>query len=165
MLKSSKTMKFRKNKDARKNKRKSFKSLKLKKDILSINVNSPSFHREVVLTFLNMLNTVKLHHWRTKSYAKHKATDDLYSDLNSNIDKFVEVMLGKSESRVYLNDIKSIPLNDYSDDKDFTLKIESYINYFNQLLKNTDNSNSDLETLRDEILINLNQYLYLNTFN
>ena len=54
-----------------------------------------SFEKEVVVKFLQILNTIKLYHWRTNSYATHKATDDAYDKLNANIDKFVEVLLGK----------------------------------------------------------------------
>ena len=53
-------------------------------------------HQNIVTMFLQMLNTVKLYHWKTSSYAQHKATDDLYSSLNESIDSFVEIMLGKN---------------------------------------------------------------------
>ena len=43
----------------------------------------------MVAMFLQMLNTTKLYHWKTKSFAQHKATDELYSNLNSTIDKYV----------------------------------------------------------------------------
>ena len=36
----------------------------------------------IVIMFLRMLNTVKLFHWRTFSYPEHKATDELYANLN-----------------------------------------------------------------------------------
>ena len=42
-----------------------------------------SFKQEVVKVFLQILNTVKLYHWKTKSFAIHKATDELYSKLGS----------------------------------------------------------------------------------
>ena len=32
---------------------------------------------------------IKLFHWKTHSYSTHKATDELYSKLNDDIDKFV----------------------------------------------------------------------------
>ena len=49
-----------------------------------------------------MLNVVKIYHWKTFSYATHKATDELYEELNENIDKFVEVLLGKCKERANL---------------------------------------------------------------
>ena len=72
-------------------------------------------HSNIVCTFLEMLNMVKLHHWKTYSYSTHKATDDLYSDLNSNVDAFIEVLLGKDGTpRVNLTHTKSLPLYDFS---------------------------------------------------
>jgi len=59
------------------------------------NRKSLGFKEEIVQKFLVLLNTVKLFHWKTTSFAAHKASDELYSSLNSNIDKFVEVLLGK----------------------------------------------------------------------
>ena len=73
----------------------------------------------IVLTFIQMLNTVKLYHWKTHSYAEHKATDTLYENLNVNIDKFVETMLGKHGNRVDLTNVKYIPLYDFSNEKSF----------------------------------------------
>ena len=37
----------------------------------------------IVETFMGMLNMVKLYHWKTYSYAKHQATDELYKKLNN----------------------------------------------------------------------------------
>jgi DNA-binding ferritin-like protein len=46
-----------------------------------------AFQKEIAVTFLEMLMMVKLFHWKTHSYATHKATDGLYDDLNEHIDK------------------------------------------------------------------------------
>ena len=67
------------------------------------NVNQISkFHREIVTVFLQVLIMVKLFHWKTSSYATHKATDEFYEKLNSNMDSFIEILLGKTNSRVNL---------------------------------------------------------------
>ena len=124
--------------------------------------------QKIILMFLQMLNTVKLYHWKTRSYSEHKATDELYANLNTNIDSFVEVMLGKSEDRVNLVSFKSIPLNDYNSVSDFKKEINKYKDF---LINMTDDiglnitNNSDLLNIRDELLSNLNQFSYLLTFN
>jgi hypothetical protein len=51
--------------------------------------------REIVLLFLSLLNIIKLYHWNTYSYGEHKATDELYEQMNGHIDKFMEILLGK----------------------------------------------------------------------
>ena len=125
------------------------------------------FEQEVVVKFLQMLNIVKLFHWKTHSYATHKATDELYTNLNANIDSFVEVLLGKHGDRVNLTHVKHIPIKDFTSQNDFKKELESFKNYLvalndNKALKSM--SNSDLYNIRDEILANLNQILYLLTF-
>jgi DNA-binding ferritin-like protein len=118
----------------------------------------------VVQAFLDMLNTIKLYHWNTHSYPEHKATDELYGQLNEHIDKFVEVMLGKDGSRVHK--IKTIHALDISNTKSLLKKIEEYkqflIGMTNLLNARTD---SDLLNIRDEILGDLNQFTYLLTLH
>lgn len=124
--------------------------------------------KNIVSMFLQMLNTVKLYHWKTSSYSQHKATDELYTQLNLNIDKFVEIMLGKHGSRVDLTHIKSIPLIDYTNLSDFKKSVEKYKSFLigmNSNVKLSGTGNSDLMNVRDEILGSLNQFTYLLTFN
>ena len=71
-----------------------------------------NFEKEIIIKFLEMLNAIKLYHWKTYSYATHKATDELYSKLGENTDKFVEVLLGKVQNRANLLDVKSVRLVD-----------------------------------------------------
>jgi DNA-binding ferritin-like protein len=121
----------------------------------------------IVAMFLQMLNTVKLYHWKTYSYATHKATDELYSKLNKNIDTFVEVLLGKTGSRVNLTGQKTLPLHDYTKEDDFKREIDAYKQFLinmNQDAGINITNNSDLLNIRDELLGNLNQFTYLLTF-
>jgi DNA-binding ferritin-like protein len=110
---------------------------------------------------------VKLYHWKTSSFAQHKATDELYSQLNESIDTFVETMLGKNGSRVNLTGSKSIPLLDYNDVSDFKKEVEHYKNYLIDMTNDTilkSGTNTDLLNIKDEILGHLNQFTYLLTF-
>ena len=123
--------------------------------------------QKLVTMFLQMLNTVKLYHWKTTSYSQHKATDELYSNLNENIDSFVEIMLGKKGDRVNLTGQKSIPLLDYTNLNDFKKEVEKYKAFLINMNKDAGlniTNNSDLLNVRDEILGNLNQFTYLLSF-
>jgi hypothetical protein len=131
------------------------------------NSSMRTFQKQITVVFLEMLIMVKLFHWKTHSYAIHKATDDLYSSLNENIDHFIEVLLGKTGSRIDLMSHKSISLIDLTSQENLKSKIQMYKNYLVGLDKNialSKMSNSDLFNIRDEILGNLNQFLYLLTF-
>jgi DNA-binding ferritin-like protein len=124
-------------------------------------------HQRIVTMFLQMLNTVKLYHWKTSSYAQHKATDELYGNLNTNIDTFVEVMLGKTGGRVNLTFVKTLHLLDYTNVEDFKREVAKYKQFLIDMNKDDTlniTNNSDLLNIRDEILANLNQFTYLLTF-
>ena len=125
------------------------------------------FQKQITIVFLEMLMMVKLFHWKTHSYATHKATDQLYDSLNDNMDKFIEVLLGKTGSRIDLMNNKTISLIDLNSQESLKLKIMSLKNYLVGLDNNkalSTMSNSDLFNIRDEILGDLNKFLYLLTF-
>ena len=110
---------------------------------------------------------VKLYHWKTHSYATHKATDDLYTKLNANIDSFMEILFGKSGIRTELMGHKNIRLVDLSSIESLKREIDGFKGYLVGLDDNkamNSMSNSDLYNIRDTILGDLNQFLYLLTF-
>jgi len=126
-----------------------------------------SFQKEITVVFLEMLLMIKLYHWKTYSYATHKATDDLYSKLNESVDSFIEVLLGKTEIRTNLINQKNIRLIDLSSPEELKREVEGFKGYLislddNKALRTM--SNADLYTIRDEILGHMNQFLYLLTF-
>lgn len=126
-----------------------------------------AFQKEITVVFLEILLMVKLYHWKTISYATHKATDDLYQKLNANIDEFIEVLLGKSGSRIDLMNHKNIRLIDLSNQEALKREVEAFKGYLVGLDDNkalAKMSNTDLYNIRDTILGDLNQFLYLLTF-
>jgi DNA-binding ferritin-like protein len=120
---------------------------------------------EIVNLLLKLLIDVKVYHWKTKSYAEHKATDKLYDSLNENIDRFVEVLLGKEETRLNMAG-KNIKIADPKTIKQFKKIINDYKNLLEKKIDKylIIGSDTDLLTIRDEILGDLNQFLYLSTF-
>ena len=126
-----------------------------------------NFQKEITVVFLEMLLMVKLFHWKTTSYATHKATDELYTKLNENIDSFIEILLGKSGSRIDLMSNKNIRLVDLSSQESLKREIEGFKGYLVDLDENKamkSMSNTDLYNIRDTILGDMNQFLYLLTF-
>ena len=113
---------------------------------------------KIILLFLEMLNMIKLYHWQTYSYSTHKATDQIFSELSDNVDKYVEVMLGKGPSRPRIHS-KFIPLKSFNHITPFLKEIEKYKKIFISLSYSSEDS--DLLNIRDEILGNLNQFTYL----
>ena len=131
------------------------------------NSSLSAFQKEVTVVFLEMLLMVKLFHWKTTSYATHKATDDLYTKLNANIDSFIEVLLGKTGFRTNLMSNKSIRLVDLSSAESLKREIEAFKGYLVSLNDNKamkQMANTDLYNIRDTLLGDMNQFLYLLTF-
>jgi len=131
------------------------------------NNTNNAFYKTIITQFLVMLNTIKLYHWKTRVYGDHKATDEAYASLGEKIDSFVEVMLGKTGERVDLMGVRSIPLVDFSNKEAFLKKINEYKGFLLGLddepfMKKM--ANTDLFNIRDDILGQMNQLLYLLSF-
>lgn len=118
--------------------------------------------QHIVRYMLQMLMTVKLYHWNTFSYSVHKATDDLYGELNTLIDQFVEILLGKTKREII--ETKTLLLKTFKDNKSFEKEIETYKKYMVNLGEIfNEKENSDILNVRDEILATLNKISYLLT--
>ena len=117
----------------------------------------------IIEFFIGLSNTVKLYHWKTGSYARHKASDELFEFIIESSDKFVEVYLGKYGRSI----IKSIDCKiEVLSDDEIVKYLEKSIVYLNDMVKSKQikASDSDLLNIRDEIVAKINQTLYLFTF-
>jgi len=119
----------------------------------------------IVHVFLYFLYMIKLYHWKTRSYSKHKATDELYGQLNTHVDRFVEVLLGKDQTRLeYMEkDLELINTDNMSEVKARIFEYRNFLIDFNQHFDK--DRDSDLLNIRDEILADINQFLYLLSFD
>ena len=119
----------------------------------------------IVRIFIEMLNVVKLYHWKTRSFAQHKATDELYASLNEHIDKFVEVLLGKDDSRIHMMNHR-VRLIDPESKSSFKARIYEFRAFLVDMNMYFDpKRDTDILNIRDEILGDINQFLYLMTFD
>ena len=126
-----------------------------------------SFQKEITVVFLEILLMIKLFHWKTYSYATHKATDKLYAKFNDDMDSFIEILLGKTGVRSDLTSKKNIRLLDLTSPEALKREIEAFKGYLVSLNSNKamkSMSNTDLFNVRDTILGDMNQFLYLLTF-
>ena len=109
--------------------------------------------------FFEMLLMVKLFHWKTHNFSTHKATDELYASLNEHMDSFIETLLGQNGDRINLMNKKTINLVDLNSTVILKKKVEQFKHY----LTNITTLSSDLLNIRDEILGDMNKFLYLLT--
>jgi len=117
---------------------------------------------QIITIFFNIRDQVKMYHWQTKSFSEHKATDDLVGKLDTNIDTFVEVYMGRYGRPVIK---KTLPVKNLTVTgiRAFIARSSKWLETsLPRMLKKTD---SDLLNVRDEILADLNQIKYLFTLS
>jgi hypothetical protein len=126
-----------------------------------------SFMRKFITMMLETLIMIKLFHWKTRSFSAHKATDDLYAKLNENMDNFVEVLMGKmAGTRADFLSTKSINVADLSNKKQLVGRVNIIKGMLSAMEKTIPLENAtDLLNIRDEILADLNTFLYLLTLD
>ena len=146
--------------------KKSFnKSKKMKKVKFATKILSNTRKSNIVKIFLEVINMIKLYHWKTRSYSEHKATDELYDRISDNTDKFIEVLMGKDQSRIQMIESK-IDLIDPNKLTDFKDRIHKFREFLEDIDIYFDKRNdSDLLNIRDEMLSDVNQFLYLISMN
>jgi len=115
---------------------------------------------DIVTHLLTIRNQIKLYHWQTKQFARHKATDDLTAALDLNIDAFVESYMGRYGRPSVSGSIK---LHNFSESaaKSFVAKETKYLE--TELPKKIGKNDTDLLNLRDTILGDLTKVSYLFT--
>jgi len=116
----------------------------------------------IVQFYLSLRNSIKVYHWNTRSFPRHKATDDLVAKLDSLTDSFVEIYIGRHGrqdlSKPMTLDIP--PLNEKAVIKYLEAARIWLSDKLPTLLHKHD---TDLLNIRDEILGEINQALYLFT--
>lgn len=109
--------------------------------------------------FLGLLGQIKLFHWTTNKYSSHKALDDLHKNLSEDIDKFVEVYIGKNNLNSNgISDInitmtaQTMPEND----------VKQYLKNQTEVLRRIrGKSSTELQNIIDNMIASINQSLYL----
>jgi hypothetical protein len=114
--------------------------------------------------FLHLRNQIKLYHWQTRVYSRHIATDNVLEKLDKSIDSYVEIYIGKYGRPKLSGKNASITLQNITEAGAVRLA-NSAIKYLQGPLTKTlkPTQDTDLMNIRDEIIADLNQLLYLFT--
>ena len=111
--------------------------------------------------FFMMRNQIKLYHWQTKLYSRHKATDAVLEALDKSVDRYVEVYMGKYGRMKMNTSTATTTVKNLSETSIFNF-INRSIQYLNNdLVSKLKETDTDLVNIRDEMLAELNQLLYL----
>ena len=116
--------------------------------------------------FLQLRNQIKLYHWQTRIYARHIATDKALEVLEKSIDSFVEIYIGKYGRPKITGKNAEITLHNLSEPGIIRV-INAAIKYLQGTLTKSLKAaaDSDLINIRDEMIGELNQLLYLFTLH
>lgn len=111
-----------------------------------------------VINSMQVKDMIQIYHWQTDDYARHQAAGKLYDSLNLNLDKMVEVYQ-KNKRLNFKN--KTLKLKNMSS-KSAEKLLQEYSDYLTniKIFKSP-----DLLNIRDEILVDVNQTLYLFSLN
>lgn len=121
-----------------------------------------SYAEELLLNLLTLKNQMKLYHWQTKSYPRHRASDKFLEKTDDMIDKLIESYQGLY-GRIYLKKSKNVVLDNMSDEQmvDFLRKMKMYFKDISPRLFNK--KDTELFNIMDEIVANIDVSLYLFT--
>ena len=121
---------------------------------------------KIIHDLLEFSAQVKLYHWQTKIFARHTASDSLFSEMNEKIDKFVEIYIGRYERPNLTGEMSSFHLKNLNDNK-MVEYLKTWVSYLTNTLPTLiDKKNdTDLLNIRDDMLGLINQTLYLFTFS
>lgn len=113
--------------------------------------------------FFMMREQLKLYHWQTEVFARHKATDDVLAALDSDMDLFVEIYMGKYGRPNITRSTNTVQVRNMSE-KSAIKFVKDCLAYVQTILvKGLKPTDTDLLNVRDEIAGELNKLLYLFT--
>ncbi len=114
--------------------------------------------------FLQLQNQIKLYHWQTRVYARHVATDSVLDKLGKTIDSFVEIYIGKYGRPRLSGKNASLTLQNLTEAGATRLVVAAIKQLQGPITKSLNVAmDTDLINLRDEMMGDLNQLLYLFT--
>jgi hypothetical protein len=108
--------------------------------------------------FLGLLGQIKVFHWATQEYSKHKALDDLHSTMSGLVDKLIEVFIGRYKKQPLQN--FKIEMGAHSD----LSKLDKFLEGERENIRKLHTqfkSVSELQSVVDDMLLSMNQSIYL----
>lgn len=113
--------------------------------------------------FFSLREQLKLYHWQTAVFSRHKASDDILKELDELIDLFVEVYMGKYGRPNITRATNTIVVKNMNE-KTATKFVKEALGYLQgNLTKSLKGTDTDLANIRDEMVGILNKLLYLFT--
>jgi hypothetical protein len=119
---------------------------------------------QMIKVFFHMTLNIKLYHWQTTSFARHKASCELLASLTDLIDTFVETYIGRYK-RPYLPEGMEINVSQISDEQAKNMISEYILFLKKEVPRQLKSHDTDLLNIRDEMISQFNKTLYLFTLH
>lgn len=129
-------------------------------------MNKDSYIGQIATIMLNFRDNLKIYHWQTKSYARHKASCELIDSLDDKTDKFIEVMQGSRNKRLNISvEYQSFNKIENQTEESGIILLESFKKWVSNVLPRYILENEkELLNIKDEILADIDKTIYLFTF-
>ena len=124
-------------------------------------MNSQEYVNYITKIFFTLKFINKLYHWNTTSYPRHIASDRFDDVLESLMDKFMEVFIGRYQIKPLIHKLQIEEA--YLNDKGIETAYRQVRDVLSEMQKNI--PDSDLLNIRDELVAEINKNLYLFTLN
>ena len=124
-------------------------------------MNSQEYVNYITKIFFTLKFINKLYHWNTTSYPRHIASDRFDDVLESLMDKFMEIFIGRYQIKPLIHKLQIEDV--YLNDKGIETAYKQVRDVLSEMQKNI--PDSDLLNIRDELVGEINKNLYLFTLN
>lgn len=131
----------------------------------------PNYNEEQQILLNKFLNiffehqtVVKMAHFATESYAIHKATDCYLCKFNANFDRFMEVMQGGiTKTNINELELTKSTIQVHKQAKALTTYLKNFRKNICTMCGHIKHF-PDLDAIRDEMMADVNQLIYVLTF-
>lgn len=117
----------------------------------------------VIPTFFEIECLLRLYHWNTTSFARHKASCDAIAAVTSSMDTIVETLLGKfGRTKI----VRSVDLEiEVPTDANIVKSLDSFCKYLAAWNSVSGLNSPDVLNFRDDLLGSLHRVQYLMTLS
>ena len=118
-------------------------------------MNSQEYVNYITKIFFTLKFINKLYHWNTTSYPRHIASDRFDDVLESLMDKFMEIFIGRYQIKPLIHKLQIEDV--YLNDKGIETAYKQVRDVLSEMQKNI--PDSDLLNIRDELVGEINKNL------
>ena len=114
---------------------------------------------QIIAYFLEFQSNIKIYHWMTTSFPRHKAADELFDKILENSDKFMEVYIGKYNKQPI--DVFNINIKGNSDTTNIIQYLQTQRDHIRTIRNKQFKSCSEIQNILDTMMGEINKTIYL----